>query len=172
MNLIFRTYCHAFHIVSRLALPFLPYRNPTIYDSVTKVAPLLRQRGVRSALLVTDASLRAFGTTQPLESLLAAQGIRCAVYDQTRPNPTVENVEDARQVYLQEGCQCLIAFGGGCCIDCAKAVGARIAYPKRSLASLKGLLHVRRKIPYLIALPTTAGTGSEATLSAVVTDPA
>ncbi len=121
---------------------------------------------------MTDASLRAFGTTQPLESLLAAQGIRCAVYDQTRPNPTVENVEDARQVYLQEGCQCLIAFGGGSCIDCAKAVGARIAYPKRSLASLKGLLHVRRKIPYLIAIPTTAGTGSEATLSAVVTDPA
>lgn len=40
MNLVFRTYCHAFHIVSRLALPFLPYRNPTIYDSVTKVAPL------------------------------------------------------------------------------------------------------------------------------------
>lgn len=172
MNLVFRTNCHAFHIVSRLALPFLPYRNPTIYDSVTKVAPLLRQRGVRSALLVTDASLRAFGTTQPLESLLAAQGIRCAVYDQTRPNPTVENVEDARQVYLQEGCQCLIAFGGGSCIDCAKAVGARIAYPKRSLASLKGLLHVRRKIPYLIAIPTTAGTGSEVTLSAVVTDPA
>lgn len=56
-------------------------------------------------------------------------------------------------------------------MDYEKAVGARIVYPKRSLDQLKGLLHVHRKIPYLIAIPTTAGTGSEATLSAVVTDP-
>ena len=64
----------------------------------------------------------------------------------------------------------LIAFGGGSSMDCAKAVGARIAYPKKSVNELKGLLRVLRKIPKLVAIPTTAGTGSEVTITAVITD--
>ena len=79
-------------------------------------------------------------------------------------------MEEARELYLQEGCRCLIAFGGGSSMDCAKAVGARIAYPNRSLDQLKGLLRVWRKLPTLIAIPTTAGTGSEVTVTAVITD--
>ena len=103
-------------------------------------------------------------------NLLAQQGIRCVVYDGTCANPTVENIEQARALYLSEGCRALIAFGGGSSMDCAKAVGARIAYPKKSLDQLKGLLRVLRQIPPLIAIPTTAGTGSEVTVTAVITD--
>ena len=86
------------------------------------------------------------------------------------PNPTVQNVEEARTLYIRENCEALIAFGGGSSMGCAKAVGARIAYPKKTLQKMKGLLRVLRRIPPLVAIPTTAGTGSEVTVTAVITD--
>ena len=96
--------------------------------------------------------------------------INCELYDKTVANPTTENVEEAKEQYLQKKCQAIIAFGGGSSMDCAKAVGARIVKPKQSLAQMKGILKIHKKLPLLIAIPTTAGTGSETTLSAVITD--
>ncbi len=98
-------------------------------------------------------------------------GIDYSVFDQTVGNPTVKNVEDARAIYLNDGCQALIGFGGGSSIDCAKAVGARIARPRKPLSKMRGILKIMKPIPYLVAVPTTAGTGSEITLAAVITDP-
>ena len=80
---------------------------------------------MHSVLMVTDGQLRAAGVTENLEDLLKKNGIKCTIYDKTRPNPTVENVETARLAYLANKCQCLIAFGGGSSMDFAKAVGAR-----------------------------------------------
>lgn len=151
-------------------MPILPYREPEVFDSIEGLEPLLKKLQVQSVLLVTDPFLRSSGSTAPLEALLQKNNIRCAVYDKTCANPTVYNVEEARALYVAEKCECLIAFGGGSSMDCAKAVGARIAFPKKSLAKLKGLLRVWRKIPTLIAIPTTAGTGSEVTVTAVITD--
>ena len=82
----------------------------------------------------------------------------------------MKNVEQALEQYHREGCQALIAIGGGSSMDCAKAVGARIARPRTPLGKLKGTLRVWRRLPTLIAIPTTAGTGSETTLAAVITD--
>lgn len=96
--------------------------------------------------------------------------MRYAVYDKTQPNPTVANVEEALKMYHKNGCDALIAIGGGSSMDCAKAVGARVAYPKRSVNKMGGILRVLRKLPTLIAIPTTAGTGSEVTLAAIITD--
>lgn len=92
------------------------------------------------------------------------------MYDKTQPNPTVHNVEEVLALYQQNHCDSLIAIGGGSSIDCAKAVGARLAHPRKSLNQLKGILRVWRKIPTLIAVPTTAGTGSEVTLASIITD--
>ena len=170
MNIAMRAFCRVYQFFFRLALPILPYREPERHTSVEEVPDILQRLGLRSVLLVTDPGLRAAGVTDGLEQLLAQRGVRCAVYDGTCANPTVENVEQARDVYLAQGCEALIAFGGGSSMDCAKAVGARIAYPKKSLGRLKGLLRVLRRIPPLIAIPTTAGTGSEVTLTAVITD--
>ena len=170
MNMASKVFCRAFQMVFRAALPILPYRDPILYHQVSDIVPLLCGKGVRSVLLVTDAGLRGAGITAPLEALLEENGIHCAFYDKTRPNPTVHNVEEARALYISEKCQYLIAFGGGSSMDCAKAVGARMAYPKKSLGQLKGILRVLRKIPPLIAIPTTAGTGSEVTVTAVITD--
>ncbi len=170
MNVFKRIYCRTFQAVFRIALPLLPYREPKIFNSISDVAALTDELGVKSVMMVTDAGLRGAGITAPLESLLEEHGVKCVVYDKTRANPTVANVEEALELYKQEKCECLIAFGGGSSMDCAKALGARVAYPKKPLSKLKGTLKVIRRIPTLIAIPTTAGTGSEVTLAAVVTD--
>ncbi|MBO5197474.1 MAG: iron-containing alcohol dehydrogenase [Lachnospiraceae bacterium] len=170
MNPIKRVYCRVFQFAFHAALPFLPYREPQVFDSINELVALLKKRRIKSVMLVTDRQLRKTGITQPLEELLEDNHIRCAVYDGTRPNPTVRNVEAARRLYRKENCEWLIAFGGGSSMDCAKAAGARIAYPKKSLNQLKGLLRVLRRIPPLVAIPTTAGTGSEVTVTAVITD--
>ena len=170
MNFLKKAYCRVFQFAFHAVLPVLPYREPTIFHSICQLPQLLTSQQIHSVLLVTDPGLRNAGSTTPLETLLRENGIRCPVYDQTRANPTVHNVEEALALYRKEGCQALIAFGGGSSMDCAKAVGARVAYPKRSLDQLKGLLRVWRRIPTLIAIPTTAGTGSEVTVTAVITD--
>lgn len=170
MNIFRRAFCRAFQTVFRMALPVLPYREPEKLGSISDIADVLKGKGISSALLVTDKWLHDSGTTVPLESALASAGISCAVYDGTRANPTVANVAEARETYLKNGCECLIAFGGGSSMDCAKALGARIAYPKKPLSALRGTLRVLRRIPLLVAVPTTAGTGSEVTLAAVITD--
>ena len=170
MNPVPKVFCRVFQTAFHLALPVLPYRKPKIYENITGIGPLLREQKVGSVLLITDPVLRNSGITAPMEAHLRANNIRCAVYDKTCPNPTVRNVEEARKLYVDEKCQGLIAFGGGSSMDCAKAVGARVVYPNRSLDQLKGLLRVWRRLPLLIAIPTTAGTGSEVTVTAVITD--
>ena len=168
MNAAVKIGCRTFQLAFRLAIPLLPYREPECFDHIQALPPLLERLGIHTVLLVTDSTLRHAGITAPLEELLEKAGIRCAVFDGT--NPTVHNVEDAWALYQAEGCQGLIAFGGGSSMDCAKAVGARAAYPHKSMDQLKGLLRVLRRIPPLAAIPTTAGTGSEVTLTAVITD--
>ena len=170
MNPCMTCWCRAYQLAFRPAMPLLPYREPERLESVRDLPPLLERLGVGAVLLVTDRTLRETGATAPLEELLERSGVRCAVYDGTRANPTVQNVEEARERYLAENCRGLIAFGGGSSMDCAKAVGARIAYPGRSVNQMRGLLRVLRRLPPLIAIPTTAGTGSEVTVTAVITD--
>ena len=119
---------------------------------------------------VTDRSIRGLGLTKGLEESLADAGLNVAVFDSTVANPTTDNVEDARGMYIRNKCQALIGFGGGSSIDAAKAVGARIAHPKKPLSKMGGILKVWKRIPLLIAVPTTAGTGSETTLASVIVD--
>ena len=79
-------------------------------------------------------------------------------------------MDEALKLYYDNDCTAIIAFGGGSSMDCAKAVGARVARPNKPLGKMKGVLKVMKKTPLLIAVPTTAGTGSETTLAAVITD--
>ena len=170
MNILMKCFCRSYQLAFRLAIPLMPYREPEQFDSIQALPPLLERLSIRSVLLVTDRPLREAGVTRPLEELLERSGVRCAVYDGTRAYPTARNVEEAREQYLAGECQGIIAFGGGSSMDCAKAAGARIVYPRRSVNQMSGLLRVLRRLPPLIAIPTTAGTGSEVTVTAVITD--
>lgn len=163
-------YCRAFQQGFRVMYPFFPYREPEELKSDADIPAKLIELGIRSALLVTNESLRALGVTAALERAMEERGVRCTIYDKTPPNPAIDNVEEAFSLYQSGGCGAVIGFGGGSCIDCAKTVAARAAYPQRSVRQLAGNLKFWGKLPPVFAVPTTAGTGSEATLAAVLVD--
>lgn len=170
MNPIKAIYCRTVQAVLRAALPVLPYREPQVFHNCGELSTVFQKENIRRVLIVTDAGIVRSGIAAQLEAVLDEDDISYAVYDQTRPNPTVVNVEQALSLYRRYRCQALIAIGGGSSMDCAKAVGARLARPGTPLGKLKGTLRILRPLPTLIAIPTTAGTGSETTLAAVITD--
>lgn len=170
MNIFKKLYSRTYQLVFKLALPILPYREPKLLKSYEDIVNVLKENNFTSTLLVTDKGIFSLGLTKKLEETLAKNNIKVAVYSDTVANPTTDNVNEALNMYKDNNCKCLIAFGGGSAMDCAKGVGARLANPKKTLGQMKGVLKVRKKIPLLIAIPTTAGTGSETTLAAVITD--
>ncbi len=171
MNWINQLYCRAFQSCFRLAIPFLPYRKPQQIARIEDLPHVLDQENCQCVLLVSDPGIVKLGLHQPVVHTLSQNGITVICYDKTQVNPTVSNVEEALALYQQHHCKGLIALGGGSSIDCAKGVGARVVRPHTSLHRMRGVLKVWRRLPVLIAIPTTAGTGSECTLAAVITDP-
>ena len=170
MNIFKKFYCRMYQFVFKIMLPLLPYREPQILKTNEDVVEVLRGQKIRSILLVTDKGIRGLNLTVSLEDCITKNDIKLTIYDETVPNPTTDNVAEALKLYKENNCEGLIAFGGGSVMDCAKAVGARIARPNKTLKQMKGVLKVGKKIPTLIAVPTTAGTGSETTLASVITD--
>lgn len=170
MNIFKKLYCRTFQTAFKIAIPFLPYKEPKILKTNDEVSAILKQKNKQSVLLVTDKSINSLKLTKSLEESLKKNNIKFYIFDDVVPNPTSKNVEDALSVYKNNNCDCIIAFGGGSVMDCAKATGAKVAYPKKHLSKMKGVMKVLKKIPLLIAVPTTAGTGSETTLAAVITD--
>ena len=170
MNILKKIYCRIFQTCFRIALPVLPYREPELIDGFKHVPEVLKKHHISHILLVTDPGVYKLGLTKPLEKQLLKSEISCTIYKDTVANPTSANIEEAKDLYLAHGCQALLAFGGGSSMDCAKAVGARLARPNKPLAKMEGILKIWHKLPLLIAVPTTAGTGSETTLAAVITD--
>lgn len=164
--------CRGVQTALRMAMPFLPYREPEIISSCEGLGRVLKKEKARSVLIVTDRGILNSGLVTPLETVLTENEVAYTIFSETQPNPTVENVEAALAQYHRNNCDCLIAIGGGSSMDCAKAVGARVAYPNKVVGQMKGILRILRKIPTLIAIPTTAGTGSEVTLAAIITDSA
>ena len=159
-----RLFCRLIQTAFWLASPFLPYREPKKIDSCDKIGEVLKKEKISSVMIVTRRLPKA------LESSLEQSKINYVVYDKTQPNPTVDNVEEALEIYIENNCEALIAIGGGSPIDCAKAIGARVAYPNKVLSQLGGILRITKKIPLFVAVPTTAGTGSEVSPASVITD--
>lgn len=172
-NPIYNIYCRVFQAAFRLAMPLLPWRKPEIIEgenSLSKIPSLLNELGHNRVLIVTDKGLMNLGLVDSLINDLQTNSIHVALFDGTVPNPTIENIEAALALYHSSKCSAIIAFGGGSPMDCAKAVGARIARPKKTIPQMKGQLKVLKKLPTFIAIPTTSGTGSEVTLAAVVSN--
>lgn len=170
----YNLYCRAYQKVMYVAEFVLPWHFPQIVNgagSVKKAAKILKQNNINNVIVVTDKGLMGLGLLESMFKSLEEADIKYSVFDGVQPNPTITNIEDARDMYIKNGCEGIIAFGGGSPMDCAKAMAARIVNPKKSVASMGGLLKVGKKIPTMIAIPTTAGTGSETTLAAVVSNP-
>lgn len=154
----------------RLALPILPYRQPVVLENNSQVAKTLEENNKQNVLIVTDEKINQLGLTDSLQSELKKQNFNFCVFDKVLANPTISMIENGREVFLNNNCDCIVALGGGSVIDCAKMIGARIAKPNKTVSQMKGLLKINKKLPLLVAIPTTAGTGSETTLAAVITD--
>ena len=120
-------------------------------------------------MLVTDPFLRD-ALAPRLETLLRKAGIEYTLFSDVAANPTSAGCERCRDVYLAERCDCFIGLGGGAPMDTAKATACLIVRPRMKLKWMKGILRVMRRLPPLIAIPTTAGTGSETTLATVIVD--
>ncbi len=160
--------------VLKLGLCFMNWKEPMVLEgegAVLKLPAFIKEKGIKRVLIVTDKGLMKLNLLDPLFLELQKQGIFYVVYDDVQPNPTIPNIECCKDAYINHNCQGIIAFGGGSPMDCAKAAGARVVKPRQSVRKMRGYLKVGRKLPPFFAVPTTAGTGSETTLAAVVTDP-
>lgn len=166
-------YYRLYQGVFRVAVNFLDWTPPKIISgpgSVKKLPQVIKEKGLSKMMIVTDKGLTGLNLLDGLYEGLKADGIDYVVYDKTQPNPSIDNIEEVRKLYLDNGCQGFIAFGGGSPMDCAKAAAARVVCPNKTVQKMRGQLKIRKKLPPFFAVPTTAGTGSETTLAAVVTD--
>lgn len=138
--------------------------------AVKECAALVRDAGLRRPLLVTDAGLVACGVVERVIAALKPAEVDVRVFDRVKADPDVATVEAAAAYYREADCDSLIAVGGGSSMDAAKATGVVVSHPGR-LMEYEGVGKLRHALPFMIAVPTTYGTGSEATNSAVITDP-
>lgn len=160
--------------VLKLGLCFFDWTEPTLLEgegAVLKLPAFIKEKGINRVLVVTDKGLMSLKLLDPLFEELKKENIEYFIYDGVQPNPTIPNIEECKDAYINNKCQGIIAFGGGSPMDCAKAAGARVVLPKKSVRQMRGYLKVNKSLPPFFAVPTTAGTGSETTLAAVVTDP-
>jgi choline dehydrogenase len=135
--------------------------------AIARVGELVAELGVTRPLLVTDKGVVAAG----LADAVLAHLENAVVFDEVRPNPDIELVGRAAVVYRESGCNGLVALGGGSSMDTAKSVGVEVVHGGSIVEYEYGGTPITTRIPPLVAVPTTAGTGSEATLWAVITDP-
>lgn len=172
-NSMYKTFCRTFQFVMKIGNYALPYRMPEYIegpDSVLRLPAWIKEKGVKNVLVVTDNGLVKIGLPNPMFEAMKKEGVKFTVFSDIEPNPTSDNVEAGYKLFKENNCDGLVAFGGGAPMDCAKAIGARVARPRKYVAQLQGLLKVMKKIPIFFAVPTTSGTGSETTVAAVITD--
>ena len=166
-------FCRAFQCCFALGARLLPWRTPEVFTgpgSLLRVSDILKKEGLRRPFVVASRRQCADAHFRRLQEVLDEQDILLSIYSAVEPNPSVETAEKIAEQYRLDRCDCFLVIGGGSPMDAAKAAAAHIARPETPLSRLGGLLKVRRRIPPLIAVPTTAGTGSETTIAAVVTE--
>lgn len=167
-----KAYCRVYQWIYNIGMKVVKWKEPERLegvDSFHSIPEILEQAGVWAPMIVTGPRI---GKTGFLKDLYNDLSERSVIYDQVHPDPTISQIEEMYQIYQDHDCDSIIAIGGGSNMDAAKALAARVARPDKSLQDMKGQLKVGRQVPFFVAVPTTAGTGSETTIAAVVTDDA
>ena len=167
-NAYYRTYQFIFDKGARC----LYWRKPIVVSgqgSIEKVAELFNKEKCKKVMIVTGRTVGKTIAPIAKESLDKA-GIAYEHYSEVAANPTVKVVNEIKKLYLETGCDGILAIGGGSPMDAAKGAAAIVVRPKKSINQLGGILKVLHRIPPFVAVPTTSGTGSETTIAAVITD--
>lgn len=165
-----KAYCRVYQWVYNIGMKAIKWKEPERVDGVDSfhsIPEILEQAGVWAPMIVTGPRIGKSGFLKDLYNELSERSV---IYDQVRPDPTISQIEEMYSVYQKHECDSIIAIGGGSNMDAAKALAARVARPEKTLQDMRGQLKVGREVPFFIAVPTTAGTGSETTVAAVVTD--
>lgn len=152
---------------------FIKFKEQKVYSgagSVNKIFDIMEEQHIDKALFVVSRTILKSGLLDNVLKKLKDNNISYEIYDSVKPNPTVENIEECLKVYEVCNCKAIVAIGGGSPMDCAKVTAARAANKNQQIKDLRGFFKVKKAIPPLYAVPTTAGSGSEATAAAVVTD--
>jgi len=134
-----------------------------------KIASYVKQDGLSNVLVITDKTLLSLGLLESMTNAFKDEQIKYCLYSDVVPNPTVKNIEEAKHLYLENKCQAIVAFGGGSVMDCAKLTGV-VVLTGKPVKRYDHMIPMIPKTAKLYAVPTTAGTGSEVTISAVITD--
>ena len=166
-------YYRAYQKIMKIGMFFMDWSEPELLTgpgAILKLPEVIKQRGISKVMIVTDKGLMSLNLLDGLFGKLKEEGVSYVVYDGVQPNPSIENIEEAREMFVSNGCEAMIAFGGGSPMDCAKAACARVVRPNKTIPQMRGVMKVMRKLPPFFAVPTTAGTGSETTLAAVVSN--
>ncbi len=166
-------YYRAYQKIMKVFMFFLDWSEPELLTgpgAIKKLPAVIKEKGINKVMIVTDKGLMSLNLLDGLFEKLKEQGISYVVYDGVQPNPSIENIEEAREMFVANGCEAMIAFGGGSPMDCAKAACARVVRPNKTIPQMRGVMKVMKKLPPFFAVPTTAGTGSETTLAAVVSN--
>ena len=161
-----------FQSCMKLAMYVLPWRMPETLEGIGAIKQLpafVKEKGNKKAFIVTDKTLMNLHLLDDMLHAMEEMQLPYELFDKVTPNPTDVCVEEGVALYKKHQCDCIIAFGGGSPMDCAKGIAARIARPNKSIKQLQGVLRVLRPVPTIYAVPTTAGTGSETTIAAVIT---
>lgn len=163
-----------FQTVAKVAVNFLDWQSPELYvgaGNFDALPKLIHKKNIESLLIVTDKGIRDTKIGETFTQNLEALGIAYAIYDGVESNPTTTISEEIAIQYKKIQAEAMVGVGGGSVIDAMKGASIAITQPEKPLSEFKGLLKVRSETPYMIAVPTTAGTGSEATLASVLSDP-
>ena len=155
----------------KIAANFLGINEPEVLSderALEAIPKLLKTYNLTRPLLVSDNGIHELGLVNPLFELLKKNDIGFAYFHDVVANPTITNVNDGLKVFEENLCDSIIVVGGGSAMDCAKMIGALYVNKGKNVEDLKGLLKVKKALPFLIAIPTTSGTGSETTLAAVI----
>jgi len=162
------------HRMAKVTLPiFVKCDAPQLLageGSLQQMVDKLDGLSIKNPLIVTDNGIIEAGLVDKLTDILKTKGVSFAVFGDVQPNPTIDNIENGVQSYIKEQCDSVIALGGGSAIDCAKIIATRITNPQKTVRQMRGVFKIKNRLPPLIVVPTTAGTGSEVTIGAVITD--
>jgi alcohol dehydrogenase class IV len=174
--MLFALRLFAYRLVKPLQWPtsrVVAIPRPTTFvgpGAALRLCDSIAQFGLKRVLIVTDAVLVKLGLVEPLRRALAEQGVDVAIHDGITPDPTYDVLQKGYEAARAHHSDAILAIGGGSVIDAAKVIDAMVVSGK-SPAKLVGMLKVGKPMLPLFAVPTTAGTGSEVTVAAVVTDP-
>ena len=150
------------------------YMQPKIIKgehALLDLVDVLKEKHLTHYMIVTTPGFIKRGTLQSFFDALNQNDIQYSIFHDLKPDPEISDVEKLKEIFIKEGCQALIAIGGGSVIDCSKAALACIQMNNLDVKTVLHTGRVSKPLPLLIAVPTTAGTGSEVTAGAVITDP-